>query len=321
MSRRAAWVVISLGAWVLAAACDDDPAPSAIDAVVFEPPPGLGTRLDRVRLVVERLDGGGRFHDRTPEYAGATLSPVAIRVSPEEPGDVGQRLYRLRAEGYASDGLVVAQHHRVVFVPERTITLPFRLEASCLGVVCPLDLTCASGSCVDDYVPPCTLAGAQGAAFCRGDAGGAMDTAGPDVGIVPADMAMPDVIVSPDSAGACAFDQCDIGGACIAYETRNPAQQCEMCNPFADPTRWTLAMDYPCDDGLWCSVGERCDATATCVTPPDRRCFDGEGCTMDVCNEDTDSCEYPPQDGSCSFFGMPGSCCRGMCAPVGMTCV
>lgn len=312
----AGWVVLAV------AACGADTPTSAIDAVIVEPAPGLGVRLERVRLVVERLAGDGRFHDREPVYADAQLAPIAIHVLPERPDDPGRQLYRLRAEGSAGGALRVARQHRVVFVPGRTITLPFRLEAACLGVSCGADTTCSEGRCVDDRVAACDLEGASGAAFCRGDAAPAapLDAAAGEGGVEPVDGGAPDARPDADAGAGCV---CLIEGRCRGLFEPNPAEPCEHCDPVQSVDGWTVAVDFPCDDGLYCTLNERCDAARVCADRgPDRRaCWDGNGCTMDVCDEDADVCRNPPQPGSCTVGGTAGSCCRDTCLPSGTPCI
>ena len=58
-----------------------------------------------------------------------------------------------------------------------------------------------------------------------------------------------------------------------------------------------------CDDGLYCNVGETCQA-GTCTGGAARDCGDQESCTVDACNEDLDKCEntWPAcgiEDGCC----------------------
>jgi hypothetical protein len=69
-----------------------------------------------------------------------------------------------------------------------------------------------------------------------------------------------------------------------------------------------------CDDGLFCNERETCDANGVCQggTPVD--CSDGVNCTVDSCNEDTDSCDNEPDNGLCD----DGQFCNGWetCDPV-----
>jgi hypothetical protein len=47
-----------------------------------------------------------------------------------------------------------------------------------------------------------------------------------------------------------------------------------------------------CDDGAWCNGAETCNATLGCQagTPPD--CSDADPCTIDACEEATDTCSH-----------------------------
>jgi hypothetical protein len=55
-----------------------------------------------------------------------------------------------------------------------------------------------------------------------------------------------------------------------------------------------------CDDGLYCSGMETCNpATHTCQAGAPPNCDDGVACTIDVCNEATDSCTHTPDDAAC----------------------
>ena len=73
---------------------------------------------------------------------------------------------------------------------------------------------------------------------------------------------------------------------------------------LAGPTG--CATDPQCSDGLFCNGAETC-AAGTCQpgTPPD--CGDAVGCTTDVCNEATDTCNHNPNHATCS----DGAFCNG----------
>jgi len=68
-------------------------------------------------------------------------------------------------------------------------------------------------------------------------------------------------------------------------------------------TTFTLgecAGDADCDDGLYCNGVETCDlATNTCVAGTSVDCSDGVDCTIDSCNESTDTCDHAPDDAFC----------------------
>jgi MYXO-CTERM domain-containing protein len=98
-------------------------------------------------------------------------------------------------------------------------------------------------------------------------------------------------------AGGCVID-----GACVAEGTRNPTNECLACVPSVSTTGWTaVAAGTVCDDGLFCTVGDSCDASGTCGGVA-RDCGDGVDCTLDVCNEETASCESRVVD-TCQIDG------------------
>jgi cysteine-rich repeat protein len=73
-------------------------------------------------------------------------------------------------------------------------------------------------------------------------------------------------------------------------------------------------VDSPCPDGLYCNGDETCDGAGTCKDGTPIDCDDLVGCTVDACNEATDSCDNTPDDGVCGN----GVFCDGMevCDPV-----
>jgi hypothetical protein len=67
-------------------------------------------------------------------------------------------------------------------------------------------------------------------------------------------------------AGACKAE-CFIGGALHASGSRNPANDCEACNPGQSPTSWTLLADFTaCGTGQYCSANV-CQPTWHQATP------------------------------------------------------
>ena len=93
-------------------------------------------------------------------------------------------------------------------------------------------------------------------------------------------------------------NSCLIDSTCYAEDVVNPANQCQSCQPAVTTSAWTSRTGQTCDDGLFCTVGDVCDASAACGGS-DRVCDDGLGCTADACNEATDACEAPRSAGSC----------------------
>ncbi|MGB0714310.1 MAG: IPTL-CTERM sorting domain-containing protein [Phycisphaerae bacterium] len=107
---------------------------------------------------------------------------------------------------------------------------------------------------------------------------------------------------------------CDDGAFCNGVEVCDPDNDCQAgtppnCDDSVDCTIDTCnettdscnnsPSDAACDDGLFCNGVETCDPNNDCQagTPPN--CDDGVGCTMDSCNEDTDSCDNMPVDALC----------------------
>ncbi|MCP3980686.1 MAG: DUF4215 domain-containing protein [bacterium] len=69
-----------------------------------------------------------------------------------------------------------------------------------------------------------------------------------------------------------------------------------------------------CEDGLYCTVGDGCDAAGICVAGAARDCSDGIACTDDMCDEAANVCSATPIDAACDN----GLVCDGdeSCSPV-----
>jgi serine protease len=93
-----------------------------------------------------------------------------------------------------------------------------------------------------------------------------------------------------NGAEACVAGTCKTG---TAVECSALSNQCNdgVCDETLDSC---VAQPKPngtsCDDGLYCNVGETCQAGA-CTGGSARSCDDGKTCTTDSCNEDLDKCE------------------------------
>jgi cysteine-rich repeat protein len=62
------------------------------------------------------------------------------------------------------------------------------------------------------------------------------------------------------------------------------------------------AANGPCEDGLFCTVEDTCNATGTCVTGVPNTCADTNACTADYCDEDLAACvnaETPMDESGC----------------------
>ncbi len=74
--------------------------------------------------------------------------------------------------------------------------------------------------------------------------------------------------------------------------------------------------DEACDDELWCNGAETCDPVLGCQDGADPDVSDGVDCTVDTCDEDTDSAVHTPDDGACPAAGI---CQLAACDP-GLGC-
>ncbi|MET0388330.1 MAG: hypothetical protein ABW321_20330, partial [Polyangiales bacterium] len=106
--------------------------------------------------------------------------------------------------------------------------------------------------------------------------------------------------------GACVID-----GECIAVGAQGPGGPCSVCDPEREPYGWTgLEIGEPCDDGVFCTVGEVCDPSGECTDARVHDCSDALGCTVDLCNESASTCEHVvfrgcAIDGACLPEGAP----------------
>jgi hypothetical protein len=126
-----------------------------------------------------------------------------------------------------------------------------------------------------------------------------------------------------DSCVNTPFDPlCDDGAFCNGAETCDPVGDCQAgtpvdcddgvgctvdaCNEGTDSCDNTPS-DALCDDGAFCNGAETCDAVNDCQAGTPVDCDDGVGCTVDACNEGTDSCDNTPDDAACD----DGAFCNG----------
>ncbi|MFH1434450.1 MAG: hypothetical protein ABIJ56_01920 [Pseudomonadota bacterium] len=121
--------------------------------------------------------------------------------------------------------------------------------------------------------------------------------------------------------------KCLIAGVCYNNGDVNPANTCQVCRSAASKTSWTpLAPGSACDDGLFCTVTDTCNAMGLCMGTGSS-CSDGLVCTSDVCNEGSDTCSYPVMDGACLIGGRcyadndsnPGNVCQRCWSATGKT--
>ena len=286
-------------------------------------------------------DGGGLLRvdvltDFVPnlEFEMVEISVEGVDVSfrrPVQEGDEflrGQRVGELRTAGEESVVLVgrlldraggtVARRRVSVALRERsTQTLVF--TRSCAEVTCPTAdpaaTECQGGVCVP---PECSPENPDAcAAGCRA----ATDCEAP--------------------SAACAEARC-VDGVCLDAMTEGGCAEGEVCQPSTgcvvvsdgsdmgpgmdagspvDAATLDAAMDMggadlgipectsdaDCDDGAYCNGPERCIEGVCAAAEGPVICDDGVGCTLDRCDEASDSCVATPDDGSCS--AEPGGSC------------
>ncbi|HEV8323318.1 MAG TPA: hypothetical protein VG389_17005 [Myxococcota bacterium] len=75
----------------------------------------------------------------------------------------------------------------------------------------------------------------------------------------------------------------------------------------ANDTCAHVPQDAACDDGLYCNGTERCMPPLGCLPGLGVACPDMDPCTLDLCDEPTDSCVHPPGDHDMDGFGS-GAC-------------
>jgi hypothetical protein len=137
----------------------------------------------------------------------------------------------------------------------------------------------------------------------------------------------------------CTVDTCDAFQGCLHTPAAdgtpcadgvfcNGAETCQggTCVSSGDPCAPLVCLeatetcapclgDGDCDNGLFCDGAEWCEeGTGTCQAGSAPDCDDLVGCTLDACNEATDSCDHAPQHALCDN----GLFCDGVetCDPV-----
>ncbi|MFT5041888.1 MAG: hypothetical protein ACI8TX_002868, partial [Hyphomicrobiaceae bacterium] len=103
-----------------------------------------------------------------------------------------------------------------------------------------------------------------------------------------------------DDGVACTVDAC-VEDACQNTPDDGACDDVDVCtdNVCVDLSGCTFPTNTEsCDDGLFCTVDDVCDA-GTCGGSG-RDCSDGVTCTVDSCDDDADECVSTPDDGACS---------------------
>ena len=125
-----------------------------------------------------------------------------------------------------------------------------------------------------------------------------------------------DLVFAVETSSGCTVNaDCDNGLFCDGAEACNTgtglceastAVSCEdgvsctvdSCNEGTDSCD-NVATNSLCDNGLFCDGSETCDAALGCQAGTVVSCDDGVSCTVDSCNEGSDSCDNAPDDGAC----------------------
>lgn len=106
-----------------------------------------------------------------------------------------------------------------------------------------------------------------------------------------------------DDGIACTVESCDPAtGGCSSVAMDSLCGSGERC--IVGMGCRSCTSDAECDDGLYCNGAETCGA-AGCQPGTAIACDDGVACTVDACNEATDSCGATPDDARC---GMDEAC-------------
>jgi hypothetical protein len=133
-----------------------------------------------------------------------------------------------------------------------------------------LPLACGSDSVKSPFGPGAGGAGGEGG---RGDGGITLDV---DAGVG----------VDPTLGGPCEDDgQCDDRVGCTVDHCDLELLRCRF-----------VPDDTVCDDATYCDGAERCDIRDGCVEGEVVACSDNSTCTIDVCIEETQSCQHDPRD-------------------------
>ncbi len=141
-----------------------------------------------------------------------------------------------------------------------------------------------------------------------GDGGGAADDTGTEAG-APAlpDTGEPGDDAGPGDATADATDGAtDTNAAPDTGETEVECGPPDVATdaaadagPDADAAPPECLEHADCDDGLFCNGAEGC-SEGRCFPSPRPPCRDRVACTTDACDEETDSCHFEPDDGTCA---------------------
>ena len=165
------------------------------------------------------------------------------------------------------------------------------------GLECTSD-TCSAGVCTHPPVPagsPCSSDGLE----CTNDVcnAGGVCTHPPLPAGTPCGNPLNNECTDPDTcnaSGVCLANHAADGTLCAGAQCR--ATECEegVCTDQgpADP-------NTPCDDGLFCTVDEKCNGAGVCQGGTANTCDDQRPCTTDSCDETFGVCVHDINAGTC----------------------
>lgn len=180
-------------------------------------------------------------------------------------------------------------------------TKPCTTKDSCVGGVCVAgpDKDCDDGNaCTKDSCDASTGtclhdgAGLKGSACSDGDSCTVSDTC--------------------DNTGKCApgtAKSCDDNKPCTA----------DTCDPKTGVCAHPQAPSgAACDDGSYCTIGDKCDAKGSCAAGKTVSCVDNNACTVDGCDSKTGQCIFQPfpDNATCDdgdLCSQNDSCKQGKC--------
>lgn len=94
---------------------------------------------------------------------------------------------------------------------------------------------------------------------------------------------------------------CSIAGECVGAGSVNEDNACQICDPARSAVEWSNNDDGSCDDGLFCTLEDRCTQGACAGTR--RECDDSVACNgVSVCDEMADACS--PPENQCGAGGL-----------------
>lgn len=214
---------------------------------------------------------------------------------------------------------------------------------------CTINEVCQAGACVG-VVNPCNDNNECTDESCDPVMGCLFATAPMDGGACADDneSCTQDICANGVCEHPVANNSCMINNTCYAAGASDPISPCMQCNPAISKTAFSAATAGAiCDDSLFCTTGETCNAMGQCMGAP-RDCSSVNGaCVATVeCNETTDQCLAKTLEtvgtvcnsgdlcnvGSCDAFGicnannpvdcsaMNGLCTVGTCDPMTGMC-